>query len=275
MADKKPNVKVEPPKEVLDQAQSKASGSDGQSKFKYDKLRMYFGEPYTIKCGEKELNILQPHIGDILEFGEQEFLRTVRVFTTNSTENRVMLWSIQKNWNTISDFEVFLMLLPSVDQRVVDMLFDDFKIEQFVVLKSEDGKFILLNKTNGIVITEDEYERIADYIRTIFGLFPKVEKVKGKFAQKVVIDDEIKKIKKREGEPPASFLLPLMSFYKCHPGTNYTKEQLRDIGIYELMYDLRRLQVYESSRALMTGMYSGFVDGKKIKPEDYNMMRDV
>jgi len=41
------------------------------------------------------------------------------------------------------------------------------------------------------------------------------------------------------------------------------------------MDSVQRLQVYESSTAVMKGMYSGFVDGSKIKPENYNWMRSL
>jgi len=50
---------------------------------------------------------------------------------------------------------------------------------------------------------------------------------------------------------------------------------LEDVGICYFMDSVQRLQVYESSTAVMKGMYSGFVDGSKIKPENYNWMRSL
>ena len=50
---------------------------------------------------------------------------------------------------------------------------------------------------------------------------------------------------------------------------------MEDVGICYFMDSVQRLQVYESSTAVMKGMYSGFVDGSKIKPENYNWMRSL
>jgi len=41
------------------------------------------------------------------------------------------------------------------------------------------------------------------------------------------------------------------------------------------MDSVQRLQIYESSTALMKGMYSGFLDTSKINKEELNFMRDI
>ena len=41
------------------------------------------------------------------------------------------------------------------------------------------------------------------------------------------------------------------------------------------MYNIQRLQIYESTRALFGGMYSGMCDLSKVDPNEFNFMRDV
>ena len=48
-----------------------------------------------------------------------------------------------------------------------------------------------------------------------------------------------------------------------------------EVGIVEFMDSVQRLQIYESSTALMKGMYSGFLDTSKINKEELNFMRDI
>ena len=55
----------------------------------------------------------------------------------------------------------------------------------------------------------------------------------------------------------------------------YSKKDLKTIGIVEFMDSVQRLQVYESTHALINGMYSGFVDSSKLKKEDFNFMRSL
>lgn len=47
------------------------------------------------------------------------------------------------------------------------------------------------------------------------------------------------------------------------------------MSIFEFYDSVSRLAIYEQSIALMRGMYGGFIDGKGIKPEDYNFMREI
>ena len=60
-----------------------------------------------------------------------------------------------------------------------------------------------------------------------------------------------------------------------HPGFKYKLKELKEVGVAEFYDYVKRLQVYEQSTALMKGMYSGFVDSSKLKPDDYNFMREI
>ena len=70
-------------------------------------------------------------------------------------------------------------------------------------------------------------------------------------------------------------LLPLISACCNHPGFKYKSSELKQLGIFQFYDSVKRLQVYESTTALQKGMYSGFVDSKGIKAEDYNFMRAI
>ena len=79
----------------------------------------------------------------------------------------------------------------------------------------------------------------------------------------------------KEGKMEESGLLSLVSSCVNHPGFKYKLQELRDVGICEFMDSVQRLQVYESSTALLKGMYSGFISSKDVKPDNYNWMRSL
>jgi hypothetical protein len=83
------------------------------------------------------------------------------------------------------------------------------------------------------------------------------------------IDEE----KAKKNEARNNSLLPLISACVNHPGFKYKLEELKDITVCQFYDSVHRLQIYENSTALLKGMYSGFVDAKKIKPDDYNFMK--
>ena len=61
-----------------------------------------------------------------------------------------------------------------------------------------------------------------------------------------------------------------------NPGFKYKKTELRNVGIFEFMDSVRRLQVYESTTSLMSGMYSGMLDTSKLKlDKELNWARDM
>ena len=115
---------------------------------------------------------------------------------------------------------------------------------------------------------------IAEYIRTLLNYHPKVEKAKGKTTKQWMIDEDRMNFAQREAQNTSS-LLPLISACINHPGFKYKLQELRDVGIYEFMDSVQRLQIYESTRALMGGMYSGMCDMSKVPQEQFNFMREI
>jgi hypothetical protein len=245
--------------------------------FEVDKLQLYFGEPFQIS---DKIIIRQPTIGQIMEYGEKKFYSMLNVFISNPTSYRLMLWDIGIDWNKISDYKLFSMLIKSLKQEDTSILFGDLNFQLFDMYEkqiNEDEQYITLyNKEQDVEINETTYKHIALYLRTMFNIFPKVEKAKGKGTKEAIIDEDRMNANLRKDEQYQSMLLPLISSCLNHPGTNYTKKQLKDeVGIFEFMDCVQRLQIYESTVALMHGMYSGMVDTSGINKEEFNFMRDI
>ena len=62
-------------------------------KIEFDKLQMYFREPYTIDLEDTKgsITIYQPSIRDLIRIGEIRFFTSLHFLTTNTTQNRLML----------------------------------------------------------------------------------------------------------------------------------------------------------------------------------------
>lgn len=253
---------------------------------KFDHLKMYFGEPFEVGNG---LIIHQPTVGQILEVGEQEFYSMLYLFISNPTTYRLQLWDLGIDWNKITSYMLFTMLIKSVDSDVAKIIFGDVDFKGFEIYTktkteaNEDGEEVevqvptLYNTSSEMELSEDDYTLISEYLQTMFNIFPKVEKAKGKATKEAIIEEDRMNLamRQRKNESDDSGLLSLVSACVNHPGFKYKLQELRDVGICQFMDSVQRLQVYESSTALMKGMYSGFVDGSKLKSEDYNWMRSL
>lgn len=250
-----------------------------ENQYKYDILKMYFGEDYYVT---DKIRIIQPTIGDILEFGESKFWGVVSKLCANPTSLRLMLWDNGIDWNKIEDFELFIMLVQDLEKKDTEVLFGDIDFTKFKLIKNSNEKLVLVYMPDPTIqIDEEVYTRMVGYLRVMFNIHPKVEKAKGKATKEAIIDEErinlrneLNKIDKETWE--RSTLFPLISAALNHPGFKYKKSELKEIGIVEFMDSVKRLQVYESVTSFMTGIYMGMVDTKKINlQEELNWMRDL
>lgn len=249
------------------------------SQFKFDRLKLYFGEPYYLGNG---IEILQPSIGDIMKQGEGDFFSMLNVFISNPTGYRVPLWDNGIDWTEITDFQLFQQLVLAVPQSSSKVIFGDLDFTLFKVcsIQSEDGEseeVVLYNQPQDVLIKENDYLEMAQYLRTMVNIFPKVMKARGKFTKQSIIDED--KIKQKNdakyGTKSDSILLPLISACVNHPGFKYNVQELRDVGIYQFMDSVSRIAVYEQARSLANGMYSGFADLSKIDKKLFDFMRDL
>ena len=260
---------------------------------------MYYCYPY--KASEK-IEIFQPKLGDIIEFGADKFYNTVSLLCSNTTSLRLQLWDMGIDWTKISDYELFYsIIIKGLNLQNTSLIFGDLNFSWFVpyekIDENEEKSIILVNipmDENGnkipvdlddaIIIDEFIYTKIVDYLRYMFDIHPKIERnVKGKTTKQWIIEEErmnveAEKIKNKEKNlKNKSFLFPLISSLLNHPGFKYKKNELKEVGIFEFMDSVKRIGSTESSIALMHGMYSGMVDFKsnpKLKDE-LNWMRDL
>ena len=252
---------------------------ENTQEYKFDPLKMYFREDYFVKG----IRIVEPTIGDILNIGESKFYSSLSPFLYNSTSIRVMLWDLPQriDWCKVKDIEVFGILknMKNTDNSAIRLLFPDYRIEHMQLMQlnekeSNEYQLYLYDEENDFVLNESEYMEIAEYIRTLLNIHPKIEKAKGKTTKQWMIDEDRMNMAQRD-EKNTSTLLPLISACINHPGFKYKLQELRDVGIYEFMDSVQRLQIYESTRALLGGSYSGFADMSKVPKEQFNFMREL
>lgn len=252
-------------------------------KIEFDRLKMYFGEPFEIDLESAlgKITVYQPTIGDVVEVGEGKFLSTLNVFVANTTMYRLMLWDSGLDWNEISDFQLFVLLKNMIDFNASKLLFGDLDWNEFQPMfrniDDNNQALVLVNEKQNIEINEEVYEYFHQYIQTMFNMKPEDEFTEDKILKKWWIDKDRRKTDReaKKDDKKSVSLVSQISAYINHPGTKYKLSELKEVGVCEFYDSIQRLQIYESTTALMKGMYSGMIDSKNIKPEDYNFMKDI
>lgn len=249
----------------------------------FDELQMYFGEPYVIDLPSAvgKITVYEPTIGDIIKIGQTKFFETLMPFITNPTQNRLALWDAGIDWNTINDFQLFCLLYKTINPEVATLLFgdvdwSDFELNTKSFPDSDEAEVVLWSKNQEIEINEEVYQHFHQYLQTVFKIKPEDELTDSKYLKEWWIrKDRVAQRQKAKKNIKETSMLTLISSCLNHPGFKYKKSELREVGVCEFYDSVSRLQVYETSTACLKGMYSGFVDGSKIDPEQYNFMKNI
>lgn len=239
--------------------------------FEVDLLQLYFGDDYIIN---DKIKIKQAKIGDIVDFGEAKYFSVVHTLTAIPSDLKSKLWDMGLDWMEIEDFELFMMLAPTLSKENTELLFGDLDFTKLKPYRNkENGDIVLADLESGVKIDKLIYLRIVNYLRKVHNITPKIERAANKTTKQILIDEDRMKIRLNQEKPFKSYLLPLISSVKVRMG--YTKDYVRNEGFVEFFDDLARLQIINNADHLLAGCYSGMIDTKKINKADLNWLKEI
>jgi len=239
-----------------------------------EELKIYFsGYEYKVNDG---ISMLSPTIGDIIDFGENEYFSTVHYLTCIPSDMISTLWDMGIDWEQLDDFDLFIMLTRTLSADDLKLVFTDLSLKDMEVqINPDNGEVILKNNETNQVIDRLAYQKIVTYLRKIHGIEPKVRKALNKDTKNVLImvDRDDKRKAAKEAEKHTSQLIPLISAMMRYPGFKYKSNELKGCTLYEFMDTVKGASIYISSTSLLQGSYSGFCDTSKIDKKNFDWMR--
>ena len=248
-------------------------------KLGFNLLRMYFGDDYVVN---DKITIHQPSIQDFIDSeNESDIYSVITPFVSNTTAYRLQLWDMGIDWNKISNIELFALLLKTEKLEYSKIIFGDIDFSTFNIYEKQidNGKVMTLySPVLDIEIDEETMNKMCKYIQYMFNSFPPEEEfTSSKTLKQDLINKDRQKLiqRSKENKNSEQSLLSMISFYLNHPGCKYKKNELREVGYFEFMYNIQRLQIYESTRALINGNYCGMCDLSKVNKNEFNFMRDI
>lgn len=238
-----------------------------------DELAVYFGDDFVVS---EDITVRQPSIGDIVEYGEREYFSMINTICAIPSDMKSQLWDAGFDWEELTDFQLFMSLAKSLSVDMTRIILGDLDLSQMEQgYNQETEQLVLYNPETEVVIDEYVYLKMVGYLRLIHGIKPKIEKAANKTTKEILIQLDRDKIAKAMREPYKSQLKMLISAMMRYPGFKYKKNELKECGLYEFMDTVQGAQIYVSTNALLHGMYSGFVDTKKINKKDFNWLREA
>ena len=244
--------------------------------FQVDELKLYLGSSIKIASG---ITLLQPTIGEIANYNEAEYFHMASTLCATPSSMKVTLDDMKLDYMKVEDFQLFMMLCQSLTPDQTRPLLGDLDLTKFKPYQLADSEEVVLANgevdENGrpIIINQIIYEILTTYIRKMHGFKKQVDKAGNAITRKVLIDEDRKAAQRNKDKPYKSFLVPLVSSLQGRQG--YTKEYICNMGLYEFMNQMNRVQIIVQADAALGGMYSGFVDTKKLDKTILDWTRDI
>ena len=236
-----------------------------------DELNAYIGKPYIIN---DKILIKQATIKQIADYGEKAYFSLIQTITATPSDMLVQLHDIGVDWEEISDFELFMMIAPTLKPKTTDIIFGDLDFTKFKIYKNPQNDEVVMGDADSeIVIDRIIYERIVGYLRKIHGFKKNILAPADKQTKKFMIEMERDKLKQSGNKKYKSYLVPLISAMQTRAG--YTKEYIMNMNIVEFFTIIHRMQVVQEADALLHGCYSGMINTKDIQQSKLNWMREL
>ena len=237
-----------------------------------DSIFLYFGDDYVIN---DKIKLHQPVIGEVVDYGEASYFSMVHTLTAIPSDCKAMLYDqMGIYWTEIEDFDLFVMFSQTLTPDKTGIIFGDLDLSKLKPYRHpHNDEIILADKESGIIIDKLIYMRMMTFLRKLHNITPKPERAKGKRAREAMIDEDRRNREYNKDKPFRSYLLPLISAVKVKQG--YTKDYVRNMGLYEFFDDLSRMQVIDSANHLLNGMYCGMADLSKVDRKELNWLREL
>lgn len=244
--------------------------------FQVDELKLYMSEDIKIAHG---IVLKCPKIKDVAEYGESEYFAMAQTLCATPSSMKVQLDDMKLNYMKIKDFELFMMLAQSLSIESTRLLLGDLDLRKFKPHAIKDSEEVVLvyegteNDESPIIINPIIYEVLVTYIRKMHNFKKQVDKAGNEITRRQLIRLARQDAEMAKNKPHESFLRPVISAVKCRQG--YSMDYIKQMGIFELMDDLSRLNIIVQADAALGGMYSGFVDTKKMDKTVLNWTRNI
>ena len=244
--------------------------------YQVDELKLYLGSDIKIANG---IVLYQPTIGEIANYNEAEYFSMAQTLCATPSSMKVALDDMKLDYMQVEDFQLFMMLTQSLSPDKTKPLLGDLDLTKFKPYQRQGSEEVVLangefdDDGNPIIINQIIYDILVTYIRKMHNFKKQVDKAGNAITRKVLIDEDRKAAQRNKDKPYKSFLVPLVSSLQGRQG--YTKDYICNMGLYEFMNQIARTQIIVQADAALGGMYSGFVDTKKMDKTVLDWTRDI
>lgn len=239
-----------------------------------DELKLLRGENIEIT---DRIFIRNSLLGEIADFGERSYYSMVSMLCSTPTDYMVFLKDkFNIDWDKIGEYEWFVIMYKSLSADGAKMLFGFDITELEKVLDKTNNKICLINNSGQVVINEEIYFLIVDYVRKMHGFKKNCRKAGNDYTRKTIIKQERKKLERLpRSSQQYSVLAPLISALVNSSGFKYDYNTIWNLNIFAFTDALKRVQKINNYNQIMNGIYSGTIDVDKMDKNNLDWLGTI
>jgi len=225
----------------------------------------------------EHISVLNPTLGDICDFGEQEYYSMVTTICAIPDDFKSVLFDIGIDYSEITDFELFIMMSQQLSQKSTAILLGELDFQKLQPFKSSvNDELVMCDVVDGepvVVMDRAVYSKLTARIRLMHGIKePEVRKPSNEETKRALIDHERRRLRRRKNKQFESQLLPMVSGMVNQPGFKYSYETVWGLPVAVFNDSVARVQRFLDYNNLMRGLYAGTISQKDISKDDLNWL---
>lgn len=217
------------------------------------------------------LSIAIPTVGEILDH-EDDYYSMISMLTAMPIDYMLPLDDAGIDFSQINEYELFLLLFPSLQSMDTHLVFGDLDLRRFVMMQSEvNNQIILRDVVSGYVIDRAIHDRIAAALRTIHKIERNNKKPGNDEARKYMLERARIKARRRKRSEISQIEQMIVAMVNTEQ-FKYGFEEVRDLTIYQFNESTRQIIKKVEYEHRMTGIYAGTIDAKSMSQDDLNWL---
>ncbi len=210
------------------------------------------------------LSLRVPTVGEILDFGENEYFSMAQAFSSVPYDAQLWLDDMGIDYQELSEFELFYLVLRSCRGKDLSLLFGAADLSRVELGRAADGSPVIFDSSQELLIDEMLQREIADGIRLIHG-WKRTEKTAGNQESKKYMLEKLRKQRKRSrGKQGTGYLEDMVVALVNHHDFKYDYAGVRSLNIYCFHKSVSQIQHSQNAKLLLQAVYNGKIDPSKL-----------
>ena len=240
--------------------------------FEVDTLTLLSGK--SIRITDK-ITYAQPLLQDVIKFGERDYYHTLSNLTAIPSDMKSILWDAKIDWMKFSDLELFYALSSQMKKEKTEIFFPNIDFTKFILVQTKDNDLLMYDKENDIKIDAYVYKKMQECLCKSHGIKKKVEMAGNKYTKQILIEEDRQNRERNKDKEFKSNLYGLISSMVNYSGFKYDYDNVWNVTMFQFMDAVQRARLIDSTNHLLNGVYAGTIDGKKIRNDKFNWMREI